>query len=157
MAIRLPFSVKDIAAREARLGVMIVAFRIFFAGLSVLVSAVAAAVTNVFTNGWAWPWGVALAALVAVGVGLQAGLVLVEGRGRRSVRAEGAGAVAVGGSVHGPVTTRVRGRWGPVDAGHQTAGDVRASASDAGGVAVAGDVGGAVETSVEGDAGGRVW
>lgn len=81
--------------------------RAVLAGTSVVVAAVAGVVTNVYTTGWGWPWAVALATLVVLGAGLQVAASLLPGG--RVVRATGAGAVAVGGTVRGPVRTRVSG------------------------------------------------
>ena len=97
----------------------------------------------------------ALAILVVLGVGLQVVVATMAGR-RQAVRAAGAGSVAVGGTVHGPVTTRVSGPTGNATDVAIAADAAAVTASGAGGVAVGGDVGGAVETTVEGDVDGRL-
>jgi len=134
-----------------------VALRGALAAASLLVSVAAGLVTNVYTDGWRLPWGVALVMLVVVGAGLQVAVIAVEGRGRQAVRAAGAGSVAVGGSVRGPVTTRVRGVDGAAgDVGGGGAAGDGVFASGSGGVAAGGDVHGRVETSVERQTDGRV-
>jgi hypothetical protein len=77
--------------------------------VSTVVAAGTGVATNVFTDGWKWPWGVALGVFVLAGIGLQ---LLPAAAGSPVVRASGAGSVAVGGSVHGSVTTNVRGTAG---------------------------------------------
>jgi hypothetical protein len=122
--------------------------RAVLAGASAAVSAVVGVVTNVYTDGGAWPWAVALATLVILGVGLQVAAVAL--RRSSAVEAAGAGSVAVGGSVGGPVRTRVRGvaaDLSPPDAGRRVG---AVSATGIGAAAVGGEVEGGVETSVDG-------
>jgi hypothetical protein len=115
--------------------------------VSAVLAAAAGLATNVYSTGWAWPWGIALAVLVVAGVVLQ----LASDPARRLIRASGAGSVAVGGTVRGPVRTNVRRQRNESDAGYRTDGVI---ASGPGAVAVGGDVDGAVDTSAHGEAGG---
>jgi hypothetical protein len=97
--------------------------RALLAGASAAVSAIVGVFTNIYTDGGAWPWAVALATLVILGVGLQVAAVALRRSG--AVEAAGAGSVAVGGSVGGPVRTRVRGAAtnpSPPDAGRRVEG-----------------------------------
>ncbi len=131
---------------------------LWWRGVAAVVSGVASAgaglATNVFTSSWAWRWGVALAVFVVLGVVSQVWLT-VAGNGRASgVLASGAGAVAVGGSSRGPITTVVSGVAGGSDASMPAAEGVEASGP--GSVAVGGDAQGAISTRVQGVDGGAV-
>ena len=110
------------------------------AGVSVGVTTATAIVVNVLTDRWHWVWWVVLAALVVLNVVVY----VVGGTDTPSrVSASGAGSVAGGGNVAGPVRTKV---WGHPAAG-QAGGD-GVSATGPGSVAAGGDVGD-VETDVD--------
>lgn len=101
-------------------------------------SAASGLVTNVVTDRPAWPWWVALGVLVVVAVVLQVVLTADGGDGP----APGAGSVAIGGTAHEAITTRV-----------SLSGGV--TALGAGSVTVAGDAHGQVSTDVEASADGQ--
>lgn len=112
------------------------------AGASVVIAATIGVVTNIATDQTGLAWWVSLGALVILGVGAQVWLTKSEGHGV-TVAADGAGSVAVGGSTHGNVKTRVRGSVtqnlpGPETEGIRSAGP--------GSVAIGGDAIGDVST-----------
>lgn len=84
-----------------------VAVRGLLAGASVVVATAAGIVTNVATDQPSLAWWVALGSLVILGVATQVSLTLFESHSP-SATAAGAGSIAVGGSTHRSVTTRVR-------------------------------------------------
>ncbi|MFJ4536494.1 hypothetical protein ACIP39_11015 [Streptomyces tibetensis] len=112
--------------------------RAVVAGSSVVASAASGLVTNVVTDRPAWPWWVALGVLVIVAVILQVVLTAEGGDGP----GPGAGSVAIGGTAHEAITTRVSLSEG-------------ATAQGAGSVSVAGDARGQISTDVEASADGR--
>jgi hypothetical protein len=111
--------------------------RAVVAGSSVVASAASGLVTNVVTDRPAWPWWVALGVLVVVAVILQ---VVLTADGT-DAPGPGAGSVAIGGTAHEAITTRV-----------SLSGDVTAQGT--GSVTVTGDARGQVSTHVEASADG---
>jgi hypothetical protein len=85
------------------------------AGVSVLLGAVIALLTNVFTEGWAWPAGLGLAVAVAA---------LTIWEARRNSPSSGSAAMSV--SRTGAATAQGRGSWANTGvAGSAEAADVR--------------------------------
>ncbi|GGX16533.1 hypothetical protein GCM10010321_33600 [Streptomyces chartreusis] len=78
------------------------------AGASVVIAAAIGLVTNIATDRPNVAWWVALGALLIVGAGTQAFLTSSESQGA-NISATGKGSIAVGGSTHGSVSTRIRG------------------------------------------------
>ncbi|MGI5261431.1 hypothetical protein [Streptomyces angustmyceticus] len=119
--------------------------RAIVAGVSVLASAGSGLVTNVVTDNPDWPWWAALGVLVIVAVVLEMVLTVNEsdadGRGSGGSgdsNAPGVGSVAVGGTAHQAITTRV-----------SMAETDGAMAEGAGAVSVGGDAKGAISTQVD--------
>lgn len=124
------------------------------AGFSVVVAAVIGVVTALATTHPSLGLWVALAVAVVVGAILQMALSGRERGSSSHVEASGPGAVAVGGSVHGGIFTRVfgtrvRGNVEPVSPVKPTKQD-GVAASAPGSAAVGGDVGGPISTDVTG-------
>ncbi|MFJ8564472.1 hypothetical protein [Streptomyces sp. NPDC093514] len=101
--------------------------------------------TNIATDRPGLAWWVSLGALVILGISTQVWLTKPEERGA-DVTAAGAGSVAVGGSTHGQVKTRVRGSatQNPPDS---TAGGIRATGP--GSIAIGGDAMGDVSSDFD--------
>ncbi|MFJ4245939.1 hypothetical protein ACIP17_35695 [Streptomyces iakyrus] len=112
--------------------------RAVVAGSSVVASAACGLVTNVVTDRPVWPWWVALGVLVVVAVFLQVVLTAdgADGPG------PGIGSVAIGGTAHEAITTRVSLSGGE-------------TAQGAGSVTVDGDARGRISTDVEASADGQ--
>ena len=115
------------------------------AGASVVIAAGIGIVTNVATDQTGLAWWVSLGALLVIGVGAQIWLSSTEGQSA-TVQAIGAGSVAVGGSTHGAVRTRARGRAQPPAATGPSEGLV---ARGLGSIAVGGEAQGDLSTDVE--------
>ncbi|MFF2567421.1 hypothetical protein [Streptomyces sp. NPDC058084] len=120
--------------------------RALAAGAAGLLAAMGGVVTNLVTDSPSWTWGIALVLLVIAGAGTQ---VYLNDSGAHpaepAVTAAGAGAIAIGGSAHGPVVARGDGSGAPVaPAGSGV------TASGAGSVAIGGDARGSVRSSAGG-------
>lgn len=77
-------------------------------GVAVVIAAAIGLVTNIATDRPSIAWWVALGALLVIGVGTQIWLTSIEAQ-QATITAMGAGSVAVGGSTHGSISTRIRG------------------------------------------------
>lgn len=78
------------------------------AALTAVAAAATGVVTNIATNGAAWSWWAALIVLVTVGAALEYYLSRQpDESGQHTVAALGAGSVAVGGSSHASIKTKV--------------------------------------------------
>ncbi|MEU9414708.1 hypothetical protein [Streptomyces sp. NPDC051000] len=110
-----------------------------------LLAAAVGVVINLVTDSPSWGLWVALVVLVLAGAGTQ--LYLNDGAPTTAlpVQALGHGSVAVGGTAHGPIVTRVS---GPSTAGQAGAGH-GVTATGPGSVAIGGDSLGSVETRSE--------
>jgi hypothetical protein len=73
-----------------------------------VIAAAIGLVTNIATDRPSIAWWVALGALLVIGVGTQVWLTSSESQ-QASITAMGKGSVAVGGSTHGSISTRIRG------------------------------------------------
>lgn len=71
-----------------------------------LLAAAGGVVTNVVTDSPSWAWGITLAVLVLAGTATQVCLSSGPSAQVPSVRAQGPGSIAIGGSAHGPVSAR---------------------------------------------------
>jgi hypothetical protein len=122
------------------------------AGFSVVVGAVIGVVTALATTHPSLGLWVALAVAVVVGAILQIALSRRDHGPSPHVKASAPGAVAVGGSVHGGIFTRVFSKRvggspvSPVEPAKQDG----VAASAPGSAAVGGDVGGPISTDVTG-------
>ncbi|MBO1413443.1 hypothetical protein [Streptomyces sp. FH025] len=122
-------------------------------GVAAVVSTATGLIINVVTDNGSLAWWVALGAFVVLGAVLQ---VLI-GRWESdsgTVSASGPGSVAVGGSSHGAIRTKVRGTTAPPPGGggSGTSGTFGTSGTNAGGagaVVVQGDAHAPIETDVE--------
>jgi hypothetical protein len=125
-------------------------WRAVAAGVSVIaagISGVVAAEVTAHPSNGLW---VALGVALIVGAALQAAVIYTEQKRSRPVEASGAAAVAVGGSTHKEVRTRVHGKPASGAARDTRDGVV---ASGPGSVGVGDDAEGPISTEVTGDEG----
>jgi hypothetical protein len=115
------------------------------AGMSTVVAAGVGVLTNLVTDRWQPSLLLAMLALVATGAGLEAWLTATTRYETKSTAA-GAGAVAVGGSNKGAITTRVR--VVPQSSPRSAKGPGRASASGPGAVAIGDDNSSRISTDI---------
>jgi hypothetical protein len=113
--------------------------------LTVFLAALSGIVTNYATDKQSSGWWVALGVLVFVGAIVQIALSRISNpTPNETIKASGDGAVAIGGSSHGPIKTKVSGRTGSPN----THPDDTPGATGAGSVVVRGNTNAAIETDV---------
>ncbi|GAA2476251.1 hypothetical protein GCM10010393_02720 [Streptomyces gobitricini] len=119
--------------------------RSLVAGTSVVIAAAIGIITNIATNHAGLAWWVSLGALLVIGVGAQVWLTSTEGQAA-SVRAAGAGSVAVGGSTQSTVSTRAR------NSAQQSPSEIPSEgvlAAGSGSIAIGGEAAGGLSTDVD--------